>query len=297
MLPRLTSSQRRCIHDENGNIDPIKASETPVPRGSASKKRRISGDNDEGEALNKKIKRDSFAGLINGEVSHYNRYPLAHPVSQPEAQDSMSVHSAHQALDLASSDEVLPIDPQLSGDMDGKIQTATPPSNAHSRETIISSIEDHSEDSMEDVVEANLIDPELLNLEPHTPTPTHNGSASAPHGGVTDELSPLALAVQSISPGYRPANNTADITPNRPWASRVSGTPRRKSQTPHALSRWGSTPKSSRGRRNSTIKLEPKSDSKPRAASSIENHEEDQASLALAMQLQMEEHGLRRRSK
>ncbi|KAG9666673.1 Clavaminate synthase-like protein, partial [Aureobasidium melanogenum] len=38
-------SKRRCIHDENGKIDPVKAEQTPVPRGSVvSKKRRTSGD-------------------------------------------------------------------------------------------------------------------------------------------------------------------------------------------------------------------------------------------------------------
>ncbi|KAI5235220.1 hypothetical protein E4T43_09423 [Aureobasidium subglaciale] len=38
-------SKRRCIHDENGKIDPVKAEQTPVPRGSVvSKKRRNSGD-------------------------------------------------------------------------------------------------------------------------------------------------------------------------------------------------------------------------------------------------------------
>ncbi|USW56506.1 Putative zn(2)-C6 fungal-type DNA-binding domain, Zinc finger, PHD-type, JmjC [Septoria linicola] len=38
-------SKRRCVHDENGNVDPVKAAETPVPRGSVpSKKRSIDGD-------------------------------------------------------------------------------------------------------------------------------------------------------------------------------------------------------------------------------------------------------------
>ncbi|KEQ70083.1 Clavaminate synthase-like protein, partial [Aureobasidium namibiae CBS 147.97] len=38
-------SKRRCIHDENGKIDPVKAEQTPVPRGSVvSKKRRTSGE-------------------------------------------------------------------------------------------------------------------------------------------------------------------------------------------------------------------------------------------------------------
>ncbi|KXL47791.1 MAG: hypothetical protein FE78DRAFT_130947, partial [Acidomyces sp. 'richmondensis'] len=37
-------SKRRCVHDENGNVDPIKAAETPVPRGSANKRRSLTDD-------------------------------------------------------------------------------------------------------------------------------------------------------------------------------------------------------------------------------------------------------------
>ena len=40
----LTWTKRRCIHDENGNVDPVKASETPVPRGSVSTKKRSFGE-------------------------------------------------------------------------------------------------------------------------------------------------------------------------------------------------------------------------------------------------------------
>ncbi|KAF1820831.1 Clavaminate synthase-like protein, partial [Dissoconium aciculare CBS 342.82] len=36
-------SKRRCIHDENGQVDPVKAAETPIPRGSASSKKRPFG--------------------------------------------------------------------------------------------------------------------------------------------------------------------------------------------------------------------------------------------------------------
>ncbi|TKA83684.1 hypothetical protein B0A55_00311 [Friedmanniomyces simplex] len=37
-------SKRRCVHDENGNVDPIKAAESPVPRGSVTKNRTSEGD-------------------------------------------------------------------------------------------------------------------------------------------------------------------------------------------------------------------------------------------------------------
>ncbi|KAF2807790.1 Clavaminate synthase-like protein, partial [Mytilinidion resinicola] len=48
-------SKRRCIHDEYGRVDPVKASEAPVPRGSATKKRKH-GDDDASPA-SKKVKR------------------------------------------------------------------------------------------------------------------------------------------------------------------------------------------------------------------------------------------------
>jgi len=40
-------SKRRCVHDEQGNVDPVKASETPVSRGSGPSKKRplASGEN------------------------------------------------------------------------------------------------------------------------------------------------------------------------------------------------------------------------------------------------------------
>ncbi|KAK3072063.1 JmjC domain-containing histone demethylation protein 1 [Teratosphaeriaceae sp. CCFEE 6253] len=37
-------SKRRCVHDDSGNVDPVKAAETPVPRGSNTKPRLSSED-------------------------------------------------------------------------------------------------------------------------------------------------------------------------------------------------------------------------------------------------------------
>lgn len=44
VLGTLTRMQRRCIHDENGNVDAAKAAEQPVPRGSAPNKKRANGE-------------------------------------------------------------------------------------------------------------------------------------------------------------------------------------------------------------------------------------------------------------
>jgi len=46
-------SKRRCVHDENGNVDPIKAAETPVPRGSANKRRSLTDDSSPFQVIKK----------------------------------------------------------------------------------------------------------------------------------------------------------------------------------------------------------------------------------------------------
>ncbi|KAF2649297.1 hypothetical protein K491DRAFT_208639 [Lophiostoma macrostomum CBS 122681] len=271
-------SKRRCIHDENGNIDPVKASETPVPRGSASKKRPLSGE-DDGEALNKKIKRDSFAGLVNGEISPWNRYPLqtAHSARASEPSEAPTLYAAQPTTSRTQSDPQLPIDPQLygSGNMsiNGDVQFGNAP-----QETIVASIEPHQDDPMPDV-NSTPIDPQLMDHLPQTPAPPPELDQATPHGGFI-LYSPLSAAAQSVSPGQ-----ALGLSPNLTRFPKMSVTPR--------------AGPSGQGRRDSkgSIKTKAKSDLQPRASSSVEMNEEDTASLALALQLQMEEHGLRRRSK
>jgi F-box/leucine-rich repeat protein 10/11 len=289
-------------------VDPVKAAEAPVPRGSASKKRRISDEHD-GEAINKKLKRESFAGLVDGEISQWNRYPLSKPraASATEARNSIAMQSAQEALNAMdhTPSEFALIDPQFTNGDNDMIRVATP-HQTMAADTVISSIEeDHEGEPMDDVIESEptdaQIDPQLL-AEPRTPAPTntrHNGQ-----NGVKPNSS---HETSSVSPGQGPPiAQPSATTPTmaRPPSSRVSATPRKPSQTPHHFNRNSTTPRKtpgSKGRRESinlgTIKVEPGSGSKPRAMSSTEGTEEDVASLQLALQLQMEEHGLRRRSK
>ncbi|KAH7115155.1 hypothetical protein B0J11DRAFT_584460 [Dendryphion nanum] len=281
-------SKRRCIHDENGNIDPIKASETPVPRGSASKKRRVS-ENDEGELLNKKIKRESFAGIISGEVSHYNRYPLARPAPASSPQEDIAVHSAQQALDLTAHEDSAPVDSEILESLNGRHGSETP-SYAQHRESVVSSIEHHPGESMEGVEGSDRIDPQLLGFDPQTPAMR---SFHAPN-----RISPKLT--HSVSPCQR--QNSSTVTPASPSMARpipINLTPRKKSQTPRGSGRTSSTPESGVGRRDSkgNIKLEAKSEPRSRAMPLNDTHDPDEASLALALQLQKEEHGLRRRSR
>lgn len=63
--------KRRCIHDENGNIDPVKQNEPVVPRGSASKKRKSTGS-DNSEIMEKKIKVDHTDDSAMAGLEHFD---------------------------------------------------------------------------------------------------------------------------------------------------------------------------------------------------------------------------------
>ncbi|CAK1366799.1 unnamed protein product [Cercospora beticola] len=87
-------SKRRCVHDENGNVDPVKAAETPVPRGSvASKKHSVDGDGTPAQ-IKKKPKASSPSNPI----------PLAPAISQQtNASHSSPQPDFHQSIENGSA--------------------------------------------------------------------------------------------------------------------------------------------------------------------------------------------------
>ncbi|KAK8154825.1 hypothetical protein IWX90DRAFT_66841 [Phyllosticta citrichinensis] len=91
-------SKRRCIHDEHGNVDPVKAQEQPVPRG----RRRVSGG-DEADGL-KTSRLDS--GLNFGQQGPY---PPPEQDFVPDHQEMMAP-SAYPQLSAEESSDVLMVD-------------------------------------------------------------------------------------------------------------------------------------------------------------------------------------------
>lgn len=255
----------------------------------------------DGEALSKKMKRESFAGLVNGEVSHWNRYPLAKPRSAESTEsppDATNGEMDQTVAENTAPEDSVPIDPQLS---EGFVDTimATTPSHPISRDTVVPSIEDHMGEPMDGVTDSAPIDPQLLDPEPRTPAST-SGMFPGEIDGVSEKPSQFLLApISNTSPEQKVIMaQPASTTPNLP-RSRLTTTP---SKTPHALSRKSITPRSTpkekcRQDSKDSVKFEALFAERPRAMSSTESNNEDMASLALALQLQMEEHGLRRRSK
>jgi F-box/leucine-rich repeat protein 10/11 len=231
---------------------------------------------------------ESFAGLVDGEVSQWNRYPLQKP-RPASVSGSREVMVTDPALigGWSSPNRAVPIDPQLS-DPDRDCAIVTSPSHPGSKETIVTSIEDTAGEPMEGITESMPADPRPRKLDPHTPAPPED-SLIHEHNGLPTGSPP------QISPARRAdAARPNSMSPN--WSRPSKGTSRSgkgKTTTPK-------TTPGGKGRRDSkdSIRLEPKSEQKLRAVSSSTGEKnEDMASLALALQLQMEEHGLRRRSK
>ena len=110
---RVNTLQRRCIHDEYGNVDPVKANEIPIPRGSASKKRRVSD-----EDVTANAKRMRYESSYEDEYSHneaHTRHSLPNQFSGGSSFLQDIAYSAQQALDHSPDEELVPVDPALQG--------------------------------------------------------------------------------------------------------------------------------------------------------------------------------------
>ncbi|KAF2477796.1 uncharacterized protein BDR25DRAFT_275202 [Lindgomyces ingoldianus] len=293
--PDCRKSKRRCIHDENGNVDPIKASEAPVPRGSASKKRRVSeGDTN---PASRDLKNEPLADFEMG-GGEWNPENLIETPSRPkrlvETSDRINVYSSQKVVEYTSIEDPMELDNSTYlSEADGDTITVAVSTHLPDGNSVLSSIEDTSEQSTKGVA-ITVPDVSHINcVEPHTP-----GSPANTIQNMLDDIGPSQRP--SVSPAYSNITVRPHIsaTPHLSWSTRGSSGGRKTSHTPRPLTAASTTPKSaaaSRGRQDSkegSIKGERKSQ-----AISPGAKDEDHASLALALQLQMEEHGLRRRSK
>ncbi|KAI9812023.1 MAG: JmjC domain-containing histone demethylation protein 1 [Pycnora praestabilis] len=93
-------SKRRCIHDENGNIDPIKAQEAAIPRPSGAYKRQRPSDAE----INRDVVKKSKKGISNAELDYDNADSrLINPTSEtptfitPESSNEI-ISPAHESV-------------------------------------------------------------------------------------------------------------------------------------------------------------------------------------------------------
>lgn len=202
--------------------------------------------------------------------------------------------SAQQALNRVP-DDTMPIDPTLQAYHQHADTVAMEMPRAPHGDSVMFSVEDLSNAPMDGMHASS--NPRLAPpvMEPISPGTVPNGFPLRTNGSAEGPPSPRDKANSlQLSP----------LTPNKQylgWPGATSSARKpSQTQTPHRSNRKSNTPKTPSGRRydsKESLKLEPRSDTKARASSSaIVDSEEDMASLALALQLQMEEHGLRRRS-
>ncbi|KAF3010584.1 JmjC domain-containing histone demethylation protein 1 [Curvularia kusanoi] len=320
-------SKRRCIHDEYGNVDPIKANEVPVPRGSAAKRRRISEE--DSATLNKRVKQESAfdeGGLRDGP---HPRQSLPHQFGMGGSLLQDIAFSAQQALSQQPEEEPMPIDPALQGYSHEEypprsMGTSYPPMN----DMIISSIEQqHGIHTPMDGVQYTEADgqqgPSIEPLTPGPPTYPESGQHQNGHHQVNgfmpyppsqrDAVRPVS---SPVSPRHmRTASPTSPTTHNHNMFT--TGSDFIPPVTPTAPHGAGPSPSRKSGQRNSRT---PKSTSGGRRRDSKDSVKLeqgltmamtlgmginldfidpnlDQASRELIKQLQAEEHGLRRRSR
>lgn len=320
-------SKRRCIHDEYGNVDPIKANEVPVPRGSAAKRRRISEE--DSATTSKRVKQESSldeGGFRNGPGP---RHSLPHQFGMGGSLLQDIAYSAQQALSQQPEEEHMPIDPALQGYSHEEYPSRSmETSYPQMGDMIVSSIEQqHGTHMPMDGVQYSEADGQQgPSIEPLTPGPPayhdpgqhqnglHQVNGYMPYPPTQrDAVRPVSSPVsprhmQAASPTSPTTHNhnmfttgSDFIPPVTPTASHRAA-PSSNHRSGHRNSR---TPKSTPGgrRRDSkdSVKLEQGLSMAMTLGMGINldfiDPNLDQASRELIKQLQAEEHGLRRRSR
>jgi F-box/leucine-rich repeat protein 10/11 len=209
--------QRRCIHDEYGNVDIIKANEVPIPRGSTSKRRRVSDENPNSSAKRKKHGSSFEDDYMNGDMHARHSLPNQFSVGSSLLQDI--AFSAQQAL-ARDEDDLVPVDPALQAYANGAYSAMEmAPSYASNGNGIMSSIEQQAEGDMHGSEYATqnggLHGP---SMEPLTPgPPPHNDTAHAQSNGYT---APDPLHVKTNGFAHQSSHNNAVRRPSSPVSPR-----------------------------------------------------------------------------
>jgi F-box/leucine-rich repeat protein 10/11 len=241
-------------------------------------------------------------GNVNGDI--FSRESMQTPSRAGGSRGSIDFQDtmmySPQDQDETSDESSIPIDPSLQSYHDERETNYDPvPSYQSHRDTIMSSIEDNADDAMEGVEEMIPHEYDVPTAEPRTPGPPphilqHHLQLS--NGNNPDPSSPLSPLALSIPPsGHRKLSNFQNHINST--ATRIGSSGRKPSNTPRPnKTPKKSTPGSGGRRRDSKESIKQEFGAAGQVLAEG-GRPEDVASLALAIQLQMEEHGLRRRSK
>ncbi|KAJ5102824.1 hypothetical protein N7532_003353 [Penicillium argentinense] len=300
-------SKRRCIHDEYGQIDPIKANERSKPRGTASAKRPRPNEDDSAPTSSKKTKQESTSPVVNNgkfgptegqadtkdsvmhavpatydnEVANhrppiprqYDQIPLQY--HQPRVDDQISVNQTYASPPVFQADLDMKDSNSLSVSSKPTTSLVSPPTSLA--------------DEMDVVQDGEA----MASVEGEAPNALHTPNSSSRHSSRqprhVERFVPEATSARPSKPPGRTALPTSRTTPGHQTGHQSSA--KKPSSRPSSSHAKKSSPMiEKRFERHATTSLSPH---QPKHV----NHqtEEEEQSLRLIRELQEAEFGLRRR--
>ncbi|KAJ5150921.1 JmjC domain-containing histone demethylation protein 1 [Penicillium canariense] len=289
-------SKRRCIHDEYGRVDPIKAQERSKPRGTASSKRPRPNEDDNAPVAAKKTKQESTSPITH--PMSFEGYPATAMV--PQSVPSAAFDHGAAAYDAESHQA----EPNKVAEVTvGQALYASPPVfHADSVE-----MKDANSVSVSSKPTVSLVSPPtslademdvvhdgeaMASVEGEAPPALHTPNSSSRHSSRqprhVERFVPEATAARASKPAGRAMSSTARrTTPGPPSSSKK---PSSRPSSSHAKK---SSPMVERHfERPAATSLSPH---QSKHAKHRVEEDADAESLRLIRELQEEEFGLRRR--
>ncbi|KAJ5823074.1 hypothetical protein N7447_005414 [Penicillium robsamsonii] len=294
-------SKRRCIHDEYGRIDPIKAQERSKPRANASAKRARLAEEDDLPTTAKKAKQESTSPMTQpavffdhdgdelmrqGDLMHaYDHEPLSQIDSGkhlPEANE------AHQTQALYASPPPAPTFQAES--MDAKDLNSVPVSSSKPNTSLVSPPTSLA-DEMDGVQEGDAVQ----SVEGEVSTALHTPNSSSRHSSRqprhVDRFAPDASTARAPKPAAQVTSSTIGARKTTP----VPASTRKPSSRPSSSHAKKSSPMYEKHfHRHAPTSLSPRQHKHTHHITGDEDADEE--SLRLIRELQEQEFGLRKRS-
>jgi F-box/leucine-rich repeat protein 10/11 len=297
-LPLLTRNQRRCIHDEYGRIDPIKAQERSKPRANASAKRARPAEEDDMPSTAKKAKQESTSPMTQPAVF------FDHDGDELMAQDDVMDAYDHVPFSQIDPGKHLPEAEQAP---QKQVLYASPPAlqaesvDAKEIKTVsVSSSKPNTSlvspptslaDEMDGVQEGDAVQ----SVEGEVSTALHTPNSSSRHSSRqprhVDRFAPDATTARALKQSARATSSTIGARKTTP----VPASTRKPSSRPSSSHAKKSSPMYEKHfHRHAPTSLSPRQHKHTQHV--LGDEDADEESLRLIRELQEQEFGLRKRS-
>ncbi|CAG7948492.1 unnamed protein product [Penicillium nalgiovense] len=291
-------SKRRCIHDEYGRIDPIKAQERSKPRANASAKRARPAEEDDMPSTVKKAKQESTSPMTQPAVF------FDHDGDELMAQDDVMDAYDHVPFSQIEPDKHLPEADQTSqkrvlyasppalqaGSVDAKEIKTVSVSSSKPNTSLVSPPTSLA-DEMDGVQEGDAVQ----SVEGEVSTALHTPNSSSRHSSRqprhADRFAPDATTVRAPKQSARATSSTIGARKTTP----VPASTRKPSSRPSSSHVKKSSPMYEKHfHRHAPTSLSPRQHKHSQHV--IGDEDADEESLRLIRELQEQEFGLRKRS-